>query len=335
MIEDSSNENKSEKALSDFRSEIKLLIQKKETENFEGMFELQSVVPEELTLKDAIMWKKLKNYPSVKITKEEIQEYKEEVKKSKNNARYNFSCIIFQKLTPTILNEAHEEYIKGLEKIYKPIRACILDRTNIDDDTLDKLFYIEKEGQEINLFGEKEELKKEKIKSDGEMSYVISECNEKNKFSKFFVDCTSVIAVGEDKKLNKQISFLSHQDPGEFLEKKKEEFIDDLSKSLLDIKEKSKDGSIDIVIVGGDRGGTSYKNSIKLLNKIIKMKLGFSPTVLIGPNLRTEYFFPGCEMDIYLDTQKRGLYIVRFPHDTKANKNYTPDEILKIKKEEW
>ena len=166
----------------------------------------------------------------------------------------------------------------------------------------------------VDYYGNPEDLSRRGFKNKDRYLYVISPVDNLDKFSKSFRDCTGVVVTGLDKKTGKNISFLSHQDPQHFLkEENKNAFVHDLRQQLRAIRELSKEGTIDAIIVGGnyfnmeDSGefADKYVASIAFLSKEIKEALGFEPLIKTGPKV------VGGSDDILLDTKHRRLYVVR------------------------
>jgi hypothetical protein len=176
---------------------------------------------------------------------------------------------------------------------------------------------------------------KGKALSGGPETYIISAIDSSNKFSQTLTPCTGLVAAGkENKKNGKNISFLSHQDPEWFLSSKKDDFIKDLRKRLLEIKERSKPGTIDVRIIGGDYSvdpvkdyRKEYLESIKLLSSEIKEILKFEPLIVNGPKKSLEMYDWD---DIYYDTEHRRLYVVR-PKVNQKTPDFRPSEIHKFK----
>ena len=201
----------------------------------------------------------------------------------------------------------------------KSIFACIIDSENIDENT--KKMIVEMGRYDNGTFVDNLE--------DG--AYMISPCDNKDKYSEVYFDCSGVVVAGESRESeNTQISILTHQDPKQFLEKDKERFVNDFRKSLSVIKKGSKETSINALVFGGSEGDENYIKSIKLLGEIIKDELGFEPLVATGPNIKTGKGSTG----VYFDTQNRRLYIVRPAHDSKFNESYLPSEI-EDKRKNW
>ncbi len=224
-----------------------------------------------------------------------------------------------------------EELKPKVEAEFKPIIACLInDNERVDPQTEKTLYLIKKDGQSIDYYANKNFYELNNMRNSGKQTYVVSECNDKDKYSKRYCNCTGVILVGKDKNSNKQISFMSHQDPWKFLTNKKEEFTKDIIESIKKIKNETNEKSIDAIIFGGNAGNDEYKNSIKLLGDIITKELNFEPTVMTGPNMNS---WDG-PTNVYFDTQNRRLYIERPPQESEHNENYLPSE-LEEKSTKW
>jgi hypothetical protein len=214
--------------------------------------------------------------------------------------------------------------------IQNPIRACLIDIYNIDFQTEKTLEEIERKGQFVNYDGDKNFFKENNLRNAGEKTYVISESNDKDKYSKRYCNCTGIIAVGEEKESDKQISFMVHQDPWSFLKSDKRKFIYDLKKAIKEIKNETKENSIDVVVFGGCAGDKDeYKESIRFVSNILTKEFNFDPTIMTGPRKSDTR-----QTKVYFDTQNRRLYILRSPLDSKYNESYMPHE-LEEKSKDW
>lgn len=212
-------------------------------------------------------------------------------------------------------------------EIYPPIRSIIIDSNMIDSDTEKQLQIIHDEGIEIDYHASVNYFKRLHMLHSGSETYVISTCSPQDKFSKDFYNCTGIIMVGKDKKSKKQLSIMTHQDPEKFLTTKKDDFIDDLSIGIENIKDHTEQGSIDVIILGGHNNLKEYEQSLVLLNKVITEKLNIEPTVIAGPDLR------GGPTHAYFNTQKRRLYLIRqAPREDSTNYNFKPSEYSQISK---
>ncbi|MCC7160562.1 hypothetical protein IT399_02500 [Candidatus Nomurabacteria bacterium] len=150
----------------------------------------------------------------------------------------------------------------------------------------------------------------------GKSTYVISTIDELNKFEKEIYMCTVLIVVGKDKNSGQNVSFVSHQYPGEFLNDKKKDFIDHLQQRLLEFKEKCEKETIEAVIVGGkdykplktnDPMTEWYTESIKLLEGQVEHILKIKAKTVNGPKHNHE---ERPDLAIF-ETQKRKLYLIR------------------------
>jgi len=175
-----------------------------------------------------------------------------------------------------------------------------------------------------------------KQKSAGRETYVISALDSFNKESRNYADCTGIVAVGVDKETGENISFLTHQDGKKILtadgplKEVHEQFIADLRASLSELKDRSKTGSIDLVIFGGWAEGfgggfypysaEEYKRSVQMIGNLCEEVLQIDPDVAIGPNAeptRDGYDEHGngtirdFDVQVVFDTINRRLYMVR------------------------
>jgi hypothetical protein len=174
---------------------------------------------------------------------------------------------------------------------------------------------------------------KENFLTVGPSTYIISPIDNEDKFSENFHRCTGLVVAGIDKKTGKNISFLSHQDPSEFLYKYKDKFIEQLKRQLIEIKERCERGTVTIstVIVGGRYFSDDeldnyqvvqlYNDSVKLLGKIVKEIFEFEPTIVNGPKTsRNE------KDDVYFDNKNRRLYLIRTKVNS-ATEDFTPSNV--------
>ena len=192
----------------------------------------------------------------------------------------------------------------------------------------------------VDFNAKPEELSKENIKNAGRYTYVISPVDERDKISSKFFDCTGIVACGIDKKTGQNISFLSHQNPERFLGRAQKQFLADLRERIMELKEKSTEGTVDVVIVGGqyvdlpnaEEERARYLESIRLLGEEVKKIMGFEPVVITGPKL---WGLDGKEDDtVFFQNEGRRLYIIR-PHvGDNSTESFLPSE-LDAQKEKW
>lgn len=223
--------------------------------------------------------------------------------------------------------------VETKEKGPKLIRVCIVDFKEIDDSTKIIINSMVKDGINVSYFGSKDYYKEKNMKSDGFKTYAISECNNKNKFSDSYLDCTGVIVAGKNEK-GEEVSFMTHQDPESIFSKKHQlNFIKDLATTLDEMKNLCIPGSIDVVMFGGNprKNLTNYEKSIKYIGIILQGKLGIDPTVLTGPNIDVSVM----GADAFYNTKDRLLYIIRMNQGTtRLNESYLASEFNE-KRKEW
>ncbi len=171
--------------------------------------------------------------------------------------------------------------------------------------------------------------KEKEIEDTVSETYCISSVNSLNKFSKGFVNCTGLVAVGLDKKTGENISFVSHEDPGFFLfnEKNKNKFINDLRQRFEELQKRSAGRTIDAIIVGGnylnypEHSKKEYIESIRLLSEEVTKSLGFEPLVIVGPKTT------GGGDDVFYDNEHRRLYIMRREVGKSTTESFHPSEL--------
>ncbi|KKP80285.1 MAG: hypothetical protein A2271_04380 [Candidatus Moranbacteria bacterium RIFOXYA12_FULL_35_19] len=188
--------------------------------------------------------------------------------------------------------------------------------------------------------GDLDALKEKGFKTAGYGSYLISPIDERDWYSDRYLNCTAVVAIGRDKDTNKDISFLSHQNPEYFIDGNSDEvefFSRELSKSLEELKTCSQGDTVEVLILGGNFNPSAkekegdyqhrhYQQSIEKLSKIIQETLGFDPKVLTGPNNNV-----GSETVILVETQKRKVWVERSKQLPEFNQSY---QASKFKEEE-
>lgn len=150
-----------------------------------------------------------------------------------------------------MINTLHSEHLNDWER---PLIASICNREDCWKCDNESTCLINNEiWLFIDYYWEVPELDKNQIKNGGEKTYVISPLDIDNKYSIGYRNCTYVIWIWKDKETWKNISFLSHQDPREFLiwKDRHENFKKDLLEILRIFQEKTIKWTIDIVIGGG------------------------------------------------------------------------------------
>jgi hypothetical protein len=205
-----------------------------------------------------------------------------------------------------------------------PIITCVGTKEQFGGEIADMVGLVEV-GHDVDYSGDPEKLEGKGYKNAGRETYVISIIDEKPKFTENLCNCTGMVAVGKSIETGRDISFLTHQDPAQFLKAKKEQFVNDLKGKLNELKKKCVEGTVDVVLVGGNID-YDYDESIDFLNALVKETFGFSPVVAVGPKE-----WKGD--DAYFDTSKRRLLVMRpsEPHLFNASFNAGKMEGLKEK----
>jgi len=249
-------------------------------------------------------------------------------------------------------NQSNALKSEHLNKGIKPIIGGIYDRSKLDEESVKFFKDFEKNADFVNFEYTSDDASRNKMFNSGKLSYVISECNNKDKFSHKYLNCTGVVVVGTDKKTGKNISFLSHQNPEAFLKNEivKENFIKDFNESLDYFINNCVSGSIDAVILGGNeeeisdpefdenfRRGIddeeifmrdrydSYQDSIKRLHLLISKKLNFTPTVISGPN--DNFKTTDHSLSVYFDNENRRLYQIRPEQSSENNESFEATQV--------
>ncbi len=159
-------------------------------------------------------------------------------------------------------------------------------------------------------------------------TYAISAVDSESKYTKGLQDCTCLVVSGISKKTGENISFLTHQDPKEFMGKHRNEFIDALEGQLDKIKLKCKARTIDAVLLGGklfpdpnylgdkQKIRDEYLDPVALISSTVKDTLGFRPTIINGPKNKED-----CSDEVYYVNNERKINLVR-SNVKKMNKDF-------------
>ncbi len=230
------------------------------------------------------------------------------------------ACIGDPRRTASVTHEKNPKRYRDLEEQLKAYdeHTEAIEKAGFDLDNPDWFYWEKEHGKRpesvyVDYYGSESKLKSLGIKNGGFETYVISKIDEQNKSSDQYSDCIGVFAVGREGAKN--ISFLSHQNPYWLTEEAltdrhsthvRLDLIEDLGKSLHELKHRSDAGTIDIVIFGGAiQELPSYVESIKMIGKMSLEILGIDPTVVTEP---TE---DDGDKDMALgDTQKRRLFLL-------------------------
>lgn len=242
---------------------------------------------------------------------------------------------------------------RHLNKNVSPIIGGVYDRHNLDRETEYFLDDFKKDAEFVNFEYKESELKENGMLNGGRETYVISNCNNKNKYSTSFLDCTGLVVSWVDKTTGETMSFLSHQNYSSFVEDGNEiliKFKNDLNKKLDFVLDKATPGTIDVVLFGGNDKEeidsdpfedfryalsniddftkspfTTYEKSISLLNNIINNKFKFSPTVIQGPN--QNFDTNNHCLSVFFDNNNRRLYLLRPKNSSVNNDSFSAKDI--------
>lgn len=248
----------------------------------------------------------------------------------------------------TAMSRAH------LKDGFKPIMACVGANSDfMTSETPNNILRIMngvdlENAHDVDYYAKQETLQERGFKIPEKRSYVISPVDALDKFSKSFVNCTGLLATGKDKKTGEDISFLSHQDPTFFLSLNgRDEFVADIGERLRELRNRSVEGSVDAVILGGSyytepdlspkgskyngKFNSDYIESIKLLAAEVEKSLGFEPIVIIGPKVAAR---PEYDTDnVFYDTKNRRIYIAREKVGLPSTSGFAPKDISTFEKE--
>ncbi len=242
-------------------------------------------------------------------------------------------------VSPDTLHSEH------LNEGVKPIMVAV--GTHDELGKTDAVKRIVRDGENVDYWATGKELDKRAIRNGGDGTYVISNLDNKDKFTKGLRNCTGLIASGIDKETGENISFITHQFPNKFLHSKRDEFERDLGGKLSELKVRCKDGTLDVVILGGNYLSTedrtfgflgkkdpegfyqkTYIESIKALAGKVESELGFEPVVAVGPKMTggTSWGKP-IEENIFYDTKERRVYLERQKEQSGIPRSYRSQDI--------
>lgn len=225
---------------------------------------------------------------------------------------------------------------------FGPIRACIgTDRQFLltyGRRDIDKAVLSGANSDNIDYFfntDDREYFKLRKFKYSGSRAYVISPVDDWNKYSLKYINCTGIVVAGREEETGKNISFLSHQSPRSIGELKIY-FRKDLEEAITEIKERSRPGTIDAVIFGGNyflndvEHRREYIEAVKLLNVRVRKILGLEPLVITGPKT----VLGGKTDDIFYKNDERILFIRRENISNASTESYYPRSI-NVQRKKW
>ena len=186
----------------------------------------------------------------------------------------------------------------------------------------------------IDYYKNNKYVAKNNLESSANNSFVISKLDSSNKYSKWYVNCTWIVAIGESKETLENISFLTHQNNIWFIRDKQKKdllFKEKLIKSLEELIEKSNEWSIDIVILWwrNDENFEEYIETIEFLDKIIFQIMWFSPSVVWWPSIDLKAW----NKDVIVNTKGRNTYLFKEYSNVYENINFVASNVRSILKE--
>lgn len=146
----------------------------------------------------------------------------------------------------------------------------------------------------------------EEVDYNPESDYTISPIDDKNKFTDGLANCTSLVVVGNERDTGRNISFQTHQSdpPAENM------FYKELARILDEIKSRSSEGTVSVVITGGSAAHPvrekAYKVTTSLIAKTVREKIGIEPHFAVEPKVDAKN-----DELVYCDTQNRKIFIIR------------------------
>lgn len=237
-----------------------------------------------------------------------------------------FEAIEESEVKPNPLKREH------LAEGIKPIMTCV----GTEEEYGEEIERIKKEFEDtaskVDYYADNDPEKHEgwftKVDRSG---YKISTIDGSNKFTDKLHDCTSVIAVGTDLETGKNVSFLTHEDS---YNTRVGPFQEHLETRLQELKDKCREGTIDVVVAGGQLVPRNieamyYRETLNTLNPLINKILGFEPVVASGPKEpKSNYSYD----DVYFDTENRRLYVVRPKDHVTYNDSFIAGDINEMNK---
>lgn len=195
-----------------------------------------------------------------------------------------------------------------------------------------------KDANYIDYYRNNEKVAKENLKFSNHNSFVISNIDSSNKYSKDYLNCTWIIAIWESEETWENISFLTHQNTIWYMEKIKwldTLFKQKLEESLLELKSKSKNGTIDIVIMWWNdiNDFADYTKTIKFLDNIISESTWISAEVVWWPSIVKNLKTKNNTKDIVLNTSDRKIFLFKEYSKIEDNINFYANKINKVLKE--
>jgi len=173
------------------------------------------------------------------------------------------------------------------------------------EDDLENVLWIDFDSGEDSVDG---------MKCAGPQTYVISPVSEQNFFSDKYLNCIGTVGIGRDKTSGTEIAFLGHLDPAFILHRgpeATERLTSDLRAALNDLVARSEKGTVEVVLLGGNdtlddpssKKSTDYQKSIEAIQAVVQEVMGFTPTILSGPN------HLGGAIDITVITAERKIVV--------------------------
>jgi hypothetical protein len=233
-----------------------------------------------------------------------------------------------------------------LKPEYSPLIIGMMHERDVDEEILANIEKIMRDGINIDYYS----LRYSRIANNilgATAAYMISPVDKRDKYSNSYFSCTGIICIGKSKDTEDNISLMTHQNPSRILTDTGQPqglFQERLEERISEFKNQVIEGSIDVVILGGNYftkkltdnfqdpdviNKEQYINQILYLGKLLKGEFGFEPIVAVGPNFNKEGLEG--ETEIFLDTEKRRIYFIRENQPTHSvNKAFLPSQIQQV-----
>lgn len=227
-----------------------------------------------------------------------------------------------------------------------PIFATVEDLERVSEKNIDVLNELINTSDYIDYYGKKEEKEKINANFHPDNPYIISEVNNKTKYSSRYKDCQGIVVSGKGVG-GEEISFIAHYSPYTFSNKEYfESFTQHLQSSIHKLQALTEQHTIDAVTMGGQYGKGEFAMSeldpdtekrdeyvvIKeVVDDLVFQELGFRPLIAEGPNTTASPSTTNKDSEHYqsllYDTPHRHLHILIRGATTNSGKSFSLDTI--------
>jgi hypothetical protein len=220
-----------------------------------------------------------------------------------------------------------------LSKGNKPIYACVAEvgKGGLPLEIAERMLRRQAQGRAGVQYEDEsiETLDMSTKDQEGRLAFVAP--NSSDKVSTEFRNCVGIVVVGKRKANEKQISFVFHASPDEFVfsnPAQQAKVREAVQERLEYMQQKCKSGSIDAVLVGGNDpskdiamlgvANNDYRTMVEAYGEIVKEVLHFDP-VVVAPPLQGQG-----DTHVYFETTTRRLFVYKdsdfpkYPHAFRA-----------------